>query len=162
MISNHILNLKRYPFISFHILTYPKISSGANSQMDLESRSSRGGSCGDGEGCSRAAGGGLPQEERQDRAAEPACAHASHAGAGPGPASTGRNLNPGHHPSPQGLRPNGPRTAGVEETYMARRGFGTESHDPQGSAVGKDSDEALHHTIQMMPFAGKSNPAAVA
>ena len=51
----------------------------------------------------------------------------------------------------------GLRTAEREETYMARRGSGTGSHDPPGSAVpaGKDSDEALHRTIQMMPFAGK-------
>ena len=47
------------------------------------------------------------------------------------------------------------------ETYMARRSFHTESHDPLGSAVGKDSDEALHCTIQIMPFAGNSNLATV-
>jgi hypothetical protein len=93
------------------------------------------------------------------RAVSPACADASHAGAGPGPASPGRNINPGYHSSPQGLRPDAPRTAEVEETYMARRGFDTESHDPPGSAVGKDSDEALHRIIQMMPFAGYSNLA---
>jgi hypothetical protein len=65
---------------------------------DLKSRSSRGGSCGDGESCSRAAAGGLPPEERRDRAADPACAHASHAGTGPGPACLGRNITTGHHP----------------------------------------------------------------
>ena len=43
---------------------------------------------------------------------------------------------------------------------MARRGFYTESHDPPGSAVGKDSDEALLHTIQNMPFAGEFYPQA--
>jgi len=46
--SNHILIIKRYPtisyhilsypFISFHILSYPKISSGANSQMKAQVR----------------------------------------------------------------------------------------------------------------------------
>ena len=38
---------------------------------------------------SGAAGGGLPLEERRDRAADPACADASHAGAGPGPDGSG-------------------------------------------------------------------------
>ena len=89
---------------------------------------------------SGAAGGGLPPEEREDRAAEPACADASRAGAGPGRSSPGRNITSGHHPSPQGLRPDGPRAIGVEEAYMARRGFGTERHDVPGSAVGKDSE----------------------
>ena len=42
---------------------------------------------------------------------------------------------------------------------MARRGFDTESHDPPGSAVGKDSDEALHRTIQIMSLAEVSNLA---
>ena len=147
--------------------------------MTRRGLSGRGGSCGDGEGCSRAAGGGLPPEERRDRAADPACAHASRAGAIPGPDGLGgmpgvrgcvacrrrpgpsksrRNITAGRHPSPQGLRPDGPRTAEVAETYMARRGFCTESHDPPGSAVGKDSDEALHRTIQIMPFAGEFEP----
>ena len=94
-----------------------------------------------------AAGGGLPLEERWDRAADPACADASHAGAGPGPGGSGGepclrgcvacwrrpgpsksgwNFNPGHQPSHQleGPRPDGPRTAEVEEAFMARRGFG--------------------------------------
>ena len=93
-----------------------------------------------GDGGRGAAGGGLPPEERQDRAAGPACADASHAGAGPGPASPGRNINPGHHPPPQGLRPDGPRTTEVEEVYMAHRGSDTERHDAPGSAVGKDSE----------------------
>ncbi len=93
-----------------------------------------------GKGGSEAAGGGLPLEERRDRSADPACADASRAGAGQGPASPGRNINPGHHPPPQGLRPDGPRTAEVEETYMARRGSGTERHDAPESAVGKDSE----------------------
>ena len=93
-----------------------------------------------GERGSGAAGGGLPLEERQDRSADPACADASHAGAGSGPASPGKNIDPGHHPPPQGLRPDGPRTAKVEETYMARRGSGTERHGAPGSAVGKDSE----------------------
>ena len=98
-----------------------------------------------------AAGGGLPLEERRDRAADlacanashagaaasPACADALHAGAGPGPASPGRSINPGHHPPPQGLRPDGPRTAEVEVTYMARWGFGKERRDVPGSAVDK-------------------------
>ena len=90
------------------------------------------------------------------RAACPACADA---GAGPGQAGPGRNIATGHQPLPQGLRPDGPRTAGVEETYVARRGLDTESHDPPGSAVGKDSDEALHRTIQIMSLAEVSNPA---
>ena len=89
---------------------------------------------------SGAAGGGLPLKERRDRTADPACAHASHAGAGPGPASPGRNINPGHHPPPKGPWPDGPRTAGVEEAYMARWGFGTERHEAPVSAVGKDSE----------------------
>ena len=55
-------------------------------------------------------------------------------------ASPGKNINPGHRPPPQGLRPDGPRTAGVEETYMTRRGSGTERHDTPVSAVGKDSE----------------------
>ena len=93
-----------------------------------------------GERGSEAAGGGLPLEERRDRNADPACADSSHAGAGSGPASPGKNINPGHRPPPQGLRPDGPRTAGVEEAYMARRGFGTERRDAPGSAVGKDSE----------------------
>ena len=38
-----------------------------------------------GERGSKAAGGGLPLEERRDRAADPACADASHACTGPGP-----------------------------------------------------------------------------
>ena len=37
------------------------------------------------EGSSVAAGGGLTLEERRDRAADPVCADASHAGAGLGP-----------------------------------------------------------------------------
>ena len=98
-----------------------------------------------------------PARARMAWAASPACADASRAGAGPGRASPGRNITPGHHPSPQGLRPDGPRTAGVEETYMARRGFDTESYDPPGSAVGKDSDEALHR--KSCRFAGNSNPS---
>ena len=98
-----------------------------------------------------------PARARMAWAAHPACADASHAGAGPGPASPGRIIITGHHPSPQGLRPDELRTAEVEETCMARRGSSTGSHDPPGSAVGKDSDEALHRTIQMMPFAGYSN-----
>ena len=101
-----------------------------------------------------AAGGGLPLEERQGRSADPACAEAAHAGAGPGPASPGRNFNSGHQPSPQGPRPDGPRTAEVEETYMACRGFGKERHDAPGSAVGKDSDEALHRTFEYVVVAG--------
>ena len=135
-----------------------------------------------GERSSGAAGGGLPLEERRDRAADPACADASHACAGPGqdglgdepgvhgcvacrrrpgPNKSRRNITPGHHPSPQGLRPDGPRTAEVEETYMARRGFSTERHDAPGSAVGEDSDEALHRTIQTCRSAGNSNLATV-
>ena len=90
---------------------------------------------------SEAAGGGLPLEEQLDRKTGPACADTSHAGAGPGPASPGRSINPGHHQPPQGLRPDGPRTAKVEETYMTRRGSGTKRHDTPESAVGKDSDE---------------------
>ena len=93
-----------------------------------------------GERGSEAAGRGLPLEERRDRDADPACADASHAGAGSGPASPRKNINPGHRPPPQGLWPDGPRTAEVEETYMARRGSGTERHDTPGSAVGKDSE----------------------
>ena len=93
-----------------------------------------------GERGSEAAGGGLPLEERRDRRADPACADASRAGTGSGPASPGKNINPGHRPPPQGLRQDGPRTAEVEETYMARRGFGKERHDAPGSAVGKDSE----------------------
>ncbi len=42
-----------------------------------------------------AAGGGLPLEERRGWAADPAGADASRAGAGPGPASPGKNFNPG-------------------------------------------------------------------
>ena len=38
---------------------------------------------------SGAAGGGLPLEERRDRAADPACADASHVGAGSGPGGSG-------------------------------------------------------------------------
>ena len=38
---------------------------------------------------SGAAGGGLPLEERRDRAADPACADASHTRAGPGPNGSG-------------------------------------------------------------------------
>ena len=93
-----------------------------------------------GERGSGAAGGGLPLEERRNRSADPACADASHAGTGSGPASPGKNIDPGHHPPPQGLRPDGPRTAKVGETYMARRGSGTERHGAPGSAVGKDSE----------------------
>ena len=99
-----------------------------------------------------------PFRARTVRTACPACADASRAGAGPGRSKPRRNITAGHHPSPQGLRPDGPRTAEVAETYMARRGFCTESHDPPGSAVGKDSDEALHRTIQIMPFAGEFEP----
>ncbi len=40
-ISLHIL---RYPFVSYHIPTYPKISSGANSQMPFTSFLDRNGS----------------------------------------------------------------------------------------------------------------------
>ena len=36
-----------------------------------------------------AAGGGLTLEERRDRAADPVCADASHAGAGSGPGGSG-------------------------------------------------------------------------
>ena len=97
-----------------------------------------------------------PARARMAWTACPACADASRAGAGPGRASPGRNITPGHHPSPQGLRPDGPRTAGVGETYMARRSFDTESHDPLGSAVGKDSDEALHLTIQICRSQGSN------
>ena len=93
-----------------------------------------------GERGSEAAGGGLPLEERQDRSADPACADSPHAGAGSGPASPGKTINPGHRPPPQGLRPDGPRTAEVEGTYMTRRGSGTERHDAPVSAVGKDSE----------------------
>ena len=78
----------------------------------------------------------------------------------PGPNKSRRNITAGRHPSPQGLRPDGPRTAEVEETYMARRGFDTGSYDPPGSAVGKDSDEALHRTIQISRSQG-SNLATV-
>jgi hypothetical protein len=102
-----------------------------------------------------------PSRARTVWAACPACADASRAGAGPGRSKSRRNITAGRHPSPQGLRPDGPRTAEVAETYMARRGFCTGSHDPPGSAVGKDSDEALHRIIQMMPFAGYSNLATV-
>ncbi len=35
------LNILTYPFISYHIPTYPKISSGANSQMEASSASAR-------------------------------------------------------------------------------------------------------------------------
>ena len=116
-----------------------------------------------GDGDSGAAGGGLPLEERRDRAADPACADASRAGAGPGPASPGRNINSGHHPSPQGLRPDGPRTAEVEEAYMARRGFDMEperhDRDAPGSAVGKDSDEVLHLIVQICRSQGIQTPA---
>ena len=45
-----------------------------------------------------------PAQARMARAASPACADASHAGAGSGPASPGKNINPGHRPPPQGLR----------------------------------------------------------
>ena len=100
-----------------------------------------------------------PARARMVWAACPACADAAHAGAGPGRAGPGRNITTGHRPSPRGLRPDGPRTTGVGETYMARRGFVTESHDPPGSAVGKDSDETLHRTIQIMSLAEVSNPA---
>ena len=122
---------------------------------------------------SEAAGGGRQLKERWDRVADPACADASHAGAGlgpcpgpgwlgpvslacadashasagSGPASPWRNFNPWHHSSPQGRRPDGPRTAEVEEAFMARRGFIQETHDVPGSAVDKDSDEALHRMV---------------
>ena len=109
---------------------------------------------------SGAAGGGLPLEERRDWAADPACADASHAGAGPGPASPGRNINPGHHPSPQGLRPDGPRTAEMEETYMARRGFGKERHDVPGSAVGKDSERPYTEQFKYAVLQGSNLAAA--
>ena len=95
-----------------------------------------------GERGSEAAGGVRPPEGATHRSADPACADASHAGAGSGPASPGKDINPGHRPPPQGLRPDGPRTAGVEETYMARRGSGTERHDTPDSAVGKDSERS--------------------
>ena len=42
-----------------------------------------------------------------------------------------------HHLEDYGRMDQGPQ---VEETYMARRGFDTESHDPPGSAEGKDSE----------------------
>ena len=81
-----------------------------------------------------------PARARMAWAASPACADASHAGAGPSPASPRRNINPGHHSSSQGLRPDAPRTAEVEEAYMARRGFVKERHGVPGSAVGNDSE----------------------
>ena len=45
------------------------------------------------------------------------------------------------------LRPDGPRTAEVEEAFMARRSFGQKRRGVPGSAVGKDSDEALHRIV---------------
>ena len=51
-----------------------------------------------------ATGGGLPLEEGRDRAADPACAEATRAGAGQGSASPWKDFNPGHQPSHQGLR----------------------------------------------------------
>ena len=103
----------------------------------------------------------MPEPARawEVRAASPACADASHAGADPGPASPGRNLIPWHHPSPQGLRQDTQRTAEVEEAYMALQGFkfSQERRDVPGLAVGKDSDEALHRTFKYVVVAGKSN-----
>ena len=83
-----------------------------------------------------------PARARMTWAARPACADASHAGAGPGRTGPGRSITSRHPPSPQRLRPDGPRTAEVEETYMARRGSGTERHDTPDSAVGKDSERS--------------------
>jgi hypothetical protein len=108
-------------------------------------------------------GGGLPLEERRGQSADPACAEASCAGAGPGPASPGRNFFLGHQPSYQGLGPrlDGPRTVDVEglRELMARREL--KPADAPGSAVGKDSAEALHCTFFNMPFAGIQTLATV-
>ena len=51
-----------------------------------------------GERSSKAAGGGLPLEERRDRRADPACADASRAGAGPGRSKPRRNITAGASP----------------------------------------------------------------
>ena len=53
------------------------------------------------------------------------------------------------------------RTTEVEETYMARRGFGQERRDVPVSAVGKDSDEALHRIVQICRSAGIQTLATV-
>ena len=92
-----------------------------------------------GERDSEAAGGGLPLEERRGPECGPGVRGCVACRRWPGP-SKSMDINPGHHPPPQGLRPDGPRTAEVEETYMTRRGSGTERHDTPGSAVGKDSE----------------------
>ncbi len=42
---------------------------------------------------------------------------------------------------------------------MARRGFGQERRDVPGSAVGKDSDEALHRRVQVCRSQGIQTPA---
>ncbi len=56
------------------------------------------------------------------RAAELACAEAAHAGAGPGPASPGRGINPGHQPSHQVRMDQGPWM----EEFTAHHGGGPE------------------------------------
>ena len=89
-----------------------------------------------------------PARARMAWTASPACADASHAGAGPGRASPGGTSPLGitHHLKDYGRRP---RTAEVEEAFMARRGIHPGRHGVPGSAVGKDSDEALHRVIQI-------------
>ena len=93
-----------------------------------------------GERGSEAAGGGRLLEERRTRVRTRRARMRRMPGPARAQASPGKNINPGHRPPPQGLRPDGPRTDGVEETYMARRGSGTERHDTPVSAVGKDSE----------------------
>ena len=99
----------------------------------------------------RRRGGGTGRRARRARMRHvPAPARAQQV---PGGAST---LGITHHLKDHGRMD--PRTAGMEEADMARRGFGTERHNAPGSAVGKDSERPYtkHSNI---PFAGNSNQA---
>ena len=93
-----------------------------------------------GERGSEAAGGGRLLEERRTGVRTRRARMRRMPGPARAQSSPGKNINPGHRPPPQGLRLDGPRTAEVEETCMARRGSGTERHDTPVSAVGEDSE----------------------
>ena len=98
------------------------------------------------EDCSWRSGGTGQQTRRARMRRMPAPARAQQV---PGGTST---LGITHHLKDYGRVGRGPPR--WRKRNMARRDFGKERHDAPGSAVGKDLDEALHHTIQICRSAG--------
>ena len=92
-----------------------------------------------------------PARARLARAARPVCADASHACTGQGPASPGKNINPGHHSSSQGLRQGLGPPRWRRRTWLAGASARRDA-TRRGRQCARDLDEALTPHNSNMPF----------